>query len=161
MDNNEYKILETRKITQDEYDLIMGILNKYKMSSELFINNCKSLVMNKIDSDEFIINGYDSPNNTLYYNDKSDIISSLLRVASSTTSPYQGICIKPNIRYKKTANYALNEGINDLFLELGTKREGFYPFEKICAKVMKYAYGSKIFNCYFMNDDASFRFLFN
>ena len=57
--------------------------------------------------------------------------------------------------------FGLNEGITDLFLGLATKRRGIYPIEKICAKTLKYAYGIKIYDFYFTNNDGGFRNLFN
>lgn len=161
MDNEKYEIIEKRKITKEEYDLIITILDKYKMNKDNFIINSKTLVLNKINTDEIIINGYNAPSNNIYYNNNSNLICELLHAASSTRSPYQGICIKPNKIYKKTVGYALNAGITDLFLELGKRKEGYHSFEKVCAKTIKYAYGIDIFNCYFMNDDISFRLFFN
>ena len=126
-----------------------------------FINNVKTLELCKIDYTGAILNGYDSVNNILRYNDNSNIIRDLLHVASSTRSPYQGICVTPNLVFKESIGYAFNEGITDMFLDINTNVDNYFPFEKICAKVFKFAYGTKPFSFYFLGNDSAFRHQFN
>lgn len=147
---------ETRTITKEEYNLIVSFLDKNKFSKELFINNSKTLVLKEVDGEE---TGYNKEENTISYNAQSSIVRDLLKVSSSTKE-YSGICIKPNKVYTNPIGKALNEGITDLFLEFLTGEKGEYTFEKICAKVLAYAYGISIYNYYFTNDDT-FRFKFN
>ena len=161
MDGTEFKILESRKISNEEHKLITNLLDKYKMDKTNFVNNAKTLVFNKIDIKGKILNGYDSSKNIINYNDKSNLTCELLHVASSNSGKVQGICIRPNKVYPKTIGYGLNEGITDLFLEYATNEEGSFPFEKICAKILEYAYGTNIFNYYFLSDDGEFRHQFN
>ena len=157
---DDTKIIESRKITKEEYDAITGLINKYKLNPNNFINNCKTLVLNRIEFNGNIFNGYNPEKNTISYNDKSNIIRELIHVASSTKSAYQGICIKPNKVFPESMGIGLNEGITDMFLELYNKEEGEFPFEKICAEVLKHVFGVKLFNYYFNNNDGGFRFFF-
>ena len=161
MEKKNYKVLSSRKITEAEYNLILKMLNKYQMSTDNFIKNSKTLLLNKIENTIDIYNGYDPINNVILYNDSTNIIRELLHVASSSGKKEQGICIKVNRVYKKSRGYALNEGITDLFLEYANGDSGFYNFEKVCAKVLMYAFGVDIYKNYFLNDDGNFRHLFN
>ena len=161
MNNYKDKVLKSRKITKEEYSFIISLLDKYKMDKTNFINNAKKLKINKVDEKKLIVNGYDPIANIIYYNDRSNLICELLHVASSNNNICQGIIVKPNKVYTRPFGIALNEGITDLFLERGTKREGYFPFEKACAKTLKYAYGNQIFDAYFKNDDGTFRHQFD
>ncbi|MBR7042097.1 MAG: hypothetical protein IKI04_01205 [Bacilli bacterium] len=154
---DDSKILESRKITKEEYNLIIALISKYKLNSNNFINNSKTLLINKIDYNGMIYNGYNPEKNIINYNESSNLIRELLHVASSNKSKYQGICIKPNRVYPESLGIGLNEGISDMFLELYNKEEGYFPFEKICAKTLKYVYTVKLFHFYFTNNDGSFR----
>ena len=55
---DDTKIIESRKITKEEYDAITGLINKYKLNPNNFINNCKTLVLNRIEFNGNIFNGY-------------------------------------------------------------------------------------------------------
>ena len=154
---DDSKVIESRKITKEEYELIINLLSKYKMDSNNFVANSRSLTINKIEYNGYIYNGYNPVKNTISYNERSNIIRELLHVASSTRSKYQGICIKPNRVYPESIGIGLNEGIADMFLELYNKEDGDFPFEKICAKTLKYVYTVKIFKFYFNNNDGAFR----
>ena len=160
MNNYKDRVLESRKITKEETTFIINLLDKYKMDKTDFINNAKNLKLNKVNETKLIVNGYDPEANIIYYTDKSNYVCELLHVASSNKNIYQGIIVKPNKVYKKPFGIALNEGITDLFLERATKKEGYFPFEKVCAKVLKYAYGNQIFDAYFKNNDGVFRHQF-
>ena len=157
----DYKVIESRKITDDEYNVVINLLDKYKLDKSNFVNNCKNLVLNKIDDERYLYNGYIPEDNVILYNDKSNIVRELFHVASSTRSIYQGICIKPNKVFPESLGRSLNEGIADMFLELYNKEEGIFPFEKICAKLLKHVYTIKMFNFYFMNNDGGFRHCFD
>lgn len=157
----EPKVIESRSITKEEYDLIIGLIDKYKLDGKNFINNSKTLVLNKIDFDGIIYNGYDASNNIINYNEKSNLVRELLHVASSTRSIYQGICVKPNRVYVESMGTGFNEGITDMFLELCNKEEGPFPFEKICAKTFQYVHTVKMFNLYFGNNDGGLRRFFS
>ena len=158
---NDAKIIESRKITKKEIDEIISLINKYKLNANNFITNSNDLVINKIDYNEFIPNGYDAKNNIIFYNNQTNLTREFIHVASSTRDMYQGICIKPNETFPECIGVALNEGIADMFLELYNKQEGNFPFEKICAKTLKHAFTIKLFNFYFLNNDAAFRHFFN
>ena len=161
MNDYKSKVLDTRNIMEEEYNLIINLLDKYKMDKTIFIKNAETLKLKKVQVAYPIINGYDSKENAIYYNDNSNLTYELLHAASSKDKAYQGILVKPNGVYKKTFGFGLNEGITDLFLECANKEEGIFSFEKICAKVLKYAYGNQIFNAYFQNNDGMFRHQFD
>ena len=154
------KVIESRKITEEEYNLIINLLDKYKMNKKNFIRNANTLLLNKIDYQGKIYNGYNPMENIINYNDRSNLIRELLHVSSSNRNPYQGISIKPNRVYNENIGIGLNEGIADMFLESYNKSNGDFPFEKICAKTLKYVYTVKVFNFYFMNNDGGFRYYF-
>lgn len=156
-----YKILETRNISKEEYELITNLLDKYNMSKDNFIKNCKTLVINKIEYNYHIVDGYDPIKNIIMYNDKSNLVCEFLHVASSNRDKQLGICIRPNKVYKKSIGLGLNEGITDLFMTYCTNNKPYYCFERIVAKTLEYAFGIQIYNYYFLSDDAEFRFLFN
>ena len=160
MNNYKDQVIESRNITEEEKKFIINLLDKYKMDKTNFINNAKTLKINKVKEPKLIVNGYDPLDNIIYYNDKSNYVCELLHVASSKNDVYQGIIVKPNKVYKKPFGFGLNEGITDLFLYRATKKEGYFPFEKICAKVLKYAYDNQIFDAYFKNNDSVFRHQF-
>lgn len=161
MNNYKDKVVSSREITKKEYNLIINLLDKYKMDKSNFIKNCKTLKINKVTENRLIVNGYDPIANIIYYTDKSNLICELLHVASSNNNVCQGIIVKPNKVYPKPFGIGLNEGITDLFLENALKEEGNFPFEKLCVKALKYVYGMNILNAYFKNDDSTFRHQFN
>lgn len=155
---NDYQVLNSRNITEEEYNTIISLLDKYKMDKDNFIKNSKSLVLKETTYPKQIYNGYYPKDNIVVYNEKSNIIRELLHVASSNgTDNSQGIILRPSIIHAKPLGIGLNEGITDLFLEYSNSETTcLFPFEKLCAKVLEYAFGINLYNNYFLNDDVAF-----
>lgn len=150
--------ISVEKLKKADYDLVINFLEKHGMSKTNFINNCKKIEIHKLSNNKLhIINGYNPMTNVITCNKTNDLMRELIHAASSNKSMEQGITLKPNRVYKQKMGYGLNEGITDLFYEYISGNNGIFIFEKICAKVLEYAYGMNIYNSYFMSDDITFR----
>ena len=70
---NDYQVLSSRDITEEEYNTIISLLDKYKMNKDNFIKNSKSLVLKETTYPKQIYNGYYPKDNIVVYNKKSNI----------------------------------------------------------------------------------------
>ena len=65
---NDYQVLSSRNITEEEYNTIISLLDKYKMNKDNFIKNSKSLVLKETTYPKQIYNGYYPKDNIVVYN---------------------------------------------------------------------------------------------
>lgn len=148
--NPGYKVDDMPQI-RAVYDFLEA--NNYNRDN--FMLQLQNLILIKQKNNDNTAAGYNPKTNTITYYDERDLIHELFHVASTQNDGHASGISKYDGGIK--INYGLDEGITDMFAEMTDSSVPCgYPFEKMCAEMLRGLFGPQIFDAYFENSYKHF-----
>lgn len=154
-----YKIDELPEI-KAVYDL----LERSNLPVGNFLMQLQNLILLKQENSDFTAAGYNPKTNTITYANEIDLIHELFHVASTENesktcgiTQYEDGLVQDEDGAQIKVNYGLDEGITDMFAEMANSNVPCgYPFERMCAEMLRNIFGLQIFKGYFENSYDKF-----
>ena len=108
--------------------------------------------------------GYNPKTNTITYTNDIDLIHELFHMASTENegktcgiTQYVDGIVQDEDETQIKVRYGLDEGITDMFAEMANSNVPCgYPFERMCAEMLRNIFGLQIFKGYFENSYDKF-----
>ena len=154
-----YKIDELPEI-KAVYDL----LERSNLPKSNFLMQLQNLIILKQENINNTVAGYNPKTNTITYVNEIDLIHELFHMASTENesktcgiTQYEDGIVQDEDGTQIKVNYGLDEGITDMFAEMANSNVPCgYPFERMCAEMLRNIFGLQIFKGYFENSYDKF-----
>lgn len=154
-----YKIDELPEI-KAVYDL----LERSNLPKSNFLMQLQNLIILKQENIDNTAAGYNPKTNTITYVNEIDLIHELFHMASTENesktcgiTQYEDGIVQDEDGTQIKVNYGLDEGITDMFAEMANSNVPCgYPFERMCAEMLRNIFGLQIFKGYFENSYDKF-----
>ena len=154
-----YKIDELPEI-KSVYDL----LERSNLPKSNFLMQLQNLIILKQENINNTAAGYNPKTNTITYVNEIDLIHELFHMASTENesktcgiTQYEDGIVQDEDGTQIKVNYGLDEGITDMFAEMANSNVPCgYPFERMCAEMLRNIFGLQIFKGYFENSYDKF-----
>ena len=154
-----YKIDELPEI-KAVYDL----LERSNLPKSNFLMQLQNLIILKQENINNTVAGYNPKTNTFTYVNEIDLIHELFHMASTENesktcgiTQYEDGIVQDEDGTQIKVNYGLDEGITDMFAEMANSNVPCgYPFERMCAEMLRNIFGLQIFKGYFENSYDKF-----
>ena len=154
-----YKIDELPEI-KAVYDL----LERSNLPKSNFLMQLQNLIILKQKNINNTAAGYNPKTNTITYVNEIDLIHELFHMASTENesktcgiTQYEDGIVQDEDGTQIKVNYGLDEGITDMFAEMANSNVPCgYPFERMCAEMLRNIFGLQIFKGYFENSYDKF-----
>lgn len=154
-----YKIDELPEI-KAVYDL----LERSNLPKSNFLMQLQNLIILKQENINNTAAGYNPKTNTITYVNEIDLIHELFHMASTENeskacgiTQYEDGIVQDEDGTQIKVNYGLDEGITDMFAEMANSNVPCgYPFERMCAEMLRNIFGLQIFKGYFENSYDKF-----
>ena len=149
-----YKIDELPEI-KAVYDL----LERSNLPKSNFLMQLQNLIILKQENINNTAAGYNPKTNTITYVNEIDLIHELFHMASTENegktcgiTQYVNGIVQDEDETQIKVRYGLDEGITDMFAEMANSNVPCgYPFERMCAEMLRNIFGLQIFKGYFEN----------
>ena len=154
-----YKIDELPEI-KAVYDL----LERSNLPKGNFLMQLQNLIILKQENIDNTAAGYNPKANTITYTNDIDLIHELFHMASTENegktcgiTQYVNGIVQDEDETQIKVRYGLDEGITDMFAEMANSNVPCgYPFERMCAEMLRNIFGLQIFKGYFENSYDKF-----
>lgn len=154
-----YKIDELPEI-KAVYDL----LERSNLPKGNFLMQLQNLIILKQENIDNTAAGYNPKTNTITYANEIDLIHELFHMASTENesktcgiTQYEDGIVQDEDGTQIKVKYGLDEGITDMFAEMANSNVPCgYPFERMCAEMLRNIFGLQIFKGYFENSYDKF-----
>lgn len=154
-----YKIDELPEI-KAVYDL----LERSNLPKGNFLMQLQNLIILKQENIDNTAAGYNPKTNTITYTNDIDLIHELFHMASTENegktcgiTQYVNGIVQDEDETQIKVRYGLDEGITDMFAEMANSNVPCgYPFERMCAEMLRNIFGLQIFKGYFENSYDKF-----
>lgn len=154
-----YKIDELPEI-KAVYDL----LERSNLPKGNFLMQLQNLIILKQENIDNTAAGYNPKTNTITYTNDIDLIHELFHMASTENegktcgiTQYVDGIVQDEDETQIKVRYGLDEGITDMFAEMANSNVPCgYPFERMCAEMLRNIFGLQIFKGYFENSYDKF-----
>lgn len=147
-----YKVDELPEI-KEVYDL----LERSNLPKGNFLLQLQNLILLKQENSDYTAAGYNPKTNTITYEKEIDLIHELFHVASTENESKACGITQYDEGSNVKENYGLDEGITDMFADMANSNVPCgYPFERMCAEMLRNTFGLQIFNGYFENSFDKF-----
>lgn len=154
-----YKIDELPEI-KAVYDL----LERSNLPKGNFLMQLQNLIILKQENIDNTAAGYNPKTNTITYANDIDLIHELFHMASTENesktcgiTQYEDGIVQDEDGTQIKVKYGLDEGITDMFAEMANSNVPCgYPFERMCAEMLRNIFGLQIFKGYFENSYDKF-----